>query len=113
MFGNSVGFLELTARLPARMRRRHPTQSKNFIFFLLFKHLAESQLMRSDMGQLEPATVVVTGSRTFATIGERDCLAMSQREAPSVQHTDERHRAAMLARSPVLVGRPSRNFNNG
>ena len=50
--------------------------------------------MRSDMGHLGPATVVVAGSRTFATIGERDCLATSQREPPSVQHTDERLRAA-------------------
>jgi hypothetical protein len=95
------------------MRTRHLPQSKKFIFFLLFQHLAETQLIRSDMEQLEPSTVVVAGSRTFATVGERNCLAASQREAPSVQHTDERLMAALLARSPVLVGRPSRNFNNG
>jgi hypothetical protein len=53
---------------------RHLPQSKKFIFFLLFQHLAETHLIRSDMDQLEPVTVVVTGSGTFATIGEHVCF---------------------------------------
>lgn len=86
--------MALVAVSPARMRMRHPAQTKKFIFFLLFQHLAETHLMSSDMGHLEPGTVAVAGSRTFATIGECVRFYSRQRNAPNVQHTDERLRAA-------------------
>ena len=40
-------------------------------FFPRFQHLAETHLIGSDMGHLEPSTVVVAGSGMFAMIGER------------------------------------------
>jgi hypothetical protein len=49
----------------------HPSQSKKFIFSLRFQHLAETNLIGSDMWHLEPVTVVVAGSGAIAMIGER------------------------------------------
>ena len=69
IFGHYWG-QEVTATASARQRMRHLSQSKNFIFFAHFQHLAEIHLISSDMGHLKPVTITVAGFRTFALIGE-------------------------------------------